>query len=409
MADSFLTPSIFAQEGLMILENEMVLGNKVRVDYSDEFAHVGDTINIRRPTMYAGQANNLDITSAKEDITQGKMTIQMSQTHSVAVDMGSIDRTLSFDRVTEDVIRPAVIKLKDKIETSLASLYTQLYWHTGTPGTVPSTFLSLAQAGAIMTDAGVPLDGRFAAHSPTAAATLADGLKAVFSQPKATTALEKVSLGRYANMEHYESVHVPTHTVGTATGTPLVNGAAQNVTYAASKDSWSQSLVTDGWTNSITGILKAGDVITIAGVYSINPVTKVSTGRLQTFTVLADANSGASTGPATLTISPPIITSGAYQTVSAAPADNVAITVKTGTGGTGYQQSLLLHPDCFMLATRPLYVADGAGVKTAVKTGNRVSIRVTEGVDVNTLNHTMRFDMLWGTACDPRLGLRLTN
>jgi len=31
------------------------------------------------------------------------------------------------------------------------------------------------------------------------------------------------------------------------------------------------TLATDGWTNSITGILKAGDVITIAGVYAVNP------------------------------------------------------------------------------------------------------------------------------------------
>ena len=75
-------------------------------------------------------------------------------------------------------------------------------------------------------------------------------------------------------------------------------------------------------------------MFTIASVYAVNPATKASTGRLQTFTVLADADSGASTGPAALTISPPIITSGAFQTVNSAPADNAAITVKTGTGGT---------------------------------------------------------------------------
>jgi hypothetical protein len=409
MSNAFLTPSVFAQEGLMILENELVLGNKVRVDYSDEFGRIGDTLNIRRPTMYAGQADNLDITSAKEDITQGKMTLTMNKTHSIAVDIGSIDRTLSFDRVVEDVIRPAMVTMKDEIEQSLAAQYYKLYGFSGTPGTVPAAYLTLATAGAYMTEDGIPLDRRFGAHTPIAAATLADALKGVLAQPIVTDAIRDVSIGRTANMTHYECVHAPTHTVGVATGTPRVNGATQNVTYAASKDTWSQSLVTDGWTNSQTGILKAGDVFTIAGVNGVNPVSKVSTGRAQTFTVLADANSGASTGPATLTISPPIITSGAYQTVTAAPADDALITVKTGTGGTSYKQSLLLHPDCLMLATRPLYVAESAGVKTAVKTGNRVSIRVTEGVNINTLAHTMRFDMLWGVACDPRLGHRLTN
>lgn len=40
---------------------------------------------------------------------------------------------------------------------------------------------------------------------------------------------------------------------GTATGSPLVNGASQT----------GQSLITDGWTNSVTNILKAGDYISI--------------------------------------------------------------------------------------------------------------------------------------------------
>lgn len=148
-------------------------------------------------------------------------------------------------------------------------------------------------------------------------------------------------------------------------------------------------------------------MFTIAGVFAVNPVSKESTGRLQTFTVLADANSGATTGPASLTISPPMIADGAYQTVSAAPADNAAIVVKTS--GTN-KQSLLLHPKAFALVTRPLKIPTGAGVKTATKAGNKVTISCTEWVDGNTLQHNMRFDMLFGVKClDPRLGARLTN
>ena len=261
-----------------------------------------------------------------------------------------------------------------------------------------------------MSDAGVPNAGRFAAHSTGAALALADGLKGVYVQDKAKTAFEMAEIGRYANFMNYETVHAPTHTVGVATGTPLVNGGAQNVTYATAKDSWSQTLLTDGWTNSTTGILKLGDVFTIAGVNAVNPVSKESTGRLQTFVVLADADSGATTGPASLTISPPIITSGAYQTVSAVPADNAAIVVKTGASGASHKQSLLLHPKAFALVSRPLKIASAAGVKTSTKAGNKVTISCTEWVDGSTLQHNMRFDMLFGVKClDPRLGARLTN
>jgi hypothetical protein len=410
MANAFLTPSVFASEGLRILENEMVLGNKVHTDYSSEFQSVGDTISIRRPTAYLGQNDNLDITSYREDITQGKTTISINKTVTIPVDIGAIDATLSFDRVSEDIIKPVMVKMKDRIETEIAALYTGLYWFTGTPGTVPATFSSVATGGAILTDAGVPTSDRSAFHGTDATVALANTLAGSYVSQKAKTAFEEAEIGRYGGFMNYECVHAPTHTVGVATGTPLVNGASQNVTYATAKDSWSQSLITDGWTNSTTGILKAGDVFTLAGVYAVNPVSKVSTGRLQTFTVLADANSGASTGPSTLTISPPIITSGAYQTVSAAPADNAVITVKTGTGGTSYKQSLLLAPKCFALVSRPLKITDGAGVKTSTKMGNKVTISATEFVNGNTLAHTMRFDMLFGVKClDPRLGARLTN
>lgn len=407
MANTFLTPSVFAQEALMHLENELVLGNHVHTDYSSEFTKVGETISIRRPTQYLGQDDDLDITGYREDITQGKTTISMNRTVTIPVQIGAKERTLEFDRLSEDVIKPAVIRMKDRIETELAALYKGLYWFAGSPGTPLNTFAQLANAGAAMTEVAIPTGNRSAFHAPTTAAALANEVKNVYVTDKAKTAYEKAQVGYYAGFDNMESVHVPVHTAGVATGTPLVNGGAQNVTYMAAKDSWSQTLNTDGWTNSTTGILKAGDVFTIAGVYSINPVSKESTDRLQTFTVLADADSGASTGPAALTISPPIIADGAYQTVTATPADNAAITVVSGASGTRSKQSLLLAPKCFGLVTRPLDIPSGSGLKTSTKSGNKVTISVSEFVDGNTLAQTFRFDMLFGTKLlDPRLGMR---
>lgn len=81
---------------------------------------------------------------------------------------------------------------------------------------------------------------------------------------------------------------------GVATGTPVVNGASQVGT----------SLATSGWTPNITGIMKAGDLIGIAGQTKVYMMTE-------------DANSGA-TGLATLVVSPPIMQS---------PANGAALTV----------------------------------------------------------------------------------
>jgi hypothetical protein len=88
---------------------------------------------------------------------------------------------------------------------------------------------------------------------------------------------------------------------GTATGTPLVNGGSQT----------GNELITDGWTNSITGILKAGDYIQLG-----------SGATAQLYKVLDDVNSNGS-GQATLTLWPDL---------RSAPADNAAITVSSPKG-----------------------------------------------------------------------------
>lgn len=84
---------------------------------------------------------------------------------------------------------------------------------------------------------------------------------------------------------------------GIATGTPLVKGASQT----------GQTLITDGWTPSQTGILKAGDYIQIGD---------------RLYKVLSDTNSDGS-GNATFDIWPRLRES---------PADNAAIITNNCTG-----------------------------------------------------------------------------
>lgn len=88
---------------------------------------------------------------------------------------------------------------------------------------------------------------------------------------------------------------------GVATGTPLVMGGSQT----------GNELITDGWTNSTTGILKAGDYIQLGAASSA-----------QLYKVLDDVNSNGS-GQATLTLWPDL---------RSAPSDNAAITVANPKG-----------------------------------------------------------------------------
>lgn len=383
-----------AKVALAQLENDLVLGNLITTDLSSEYAEVGDTINIRRPQKFEGQADNLDLSSYNEDINEGKVPVVMNRTFSVKFTLDSKEMTLDVGAYNERWIKPAITKMRDFVEGEIAQLYTEVSTFTGTPGTKPSTFAELGGVSNLMTYNAVPMSPRRAVHDPDVALKLADGLKGVYVQDKAKSAFEEARIGRYARFDNYESVHIFKHTVGDYGGTPLVNGASQASTYTATRDTNKQNLVTDGWTASKTGLLKKGDIITIAGVYAVNPISRQSTGNLKTFVVTADCDSDGS-GNATLSITPPIITSGAFQTVSGAPADNAAITVKTGTAKAQYAQSLCFHPSAFTLVTRPLKKLDSA---TWSKTyaGNKMTITGLKYFNGDTRKEMLRLDILFG-------------
>ena len=256
----------------------------------------------------------------------------------------------------------------------------------------------------------VPTQDRKAIANSAAFHATAATLTTLNMPQMAMKAWESGEIGNLAGFNTYESVNVQSHTVGVKSGTPLVNGAAQNVTYAASKTTNTQSLITDGWGLS-AAVLKAGDVITIAGVFAVNPVPgEGATGKtvmpyLQQFVVTTDVTSNGS-GQATLTISPAIITSGPYQTVSAAPADNAGITV-LGTASTAYPQNLTFHKNAFALVTVPLEMPDGAAFK-ARETSDGLSVRIVKDYDITNDEDVIRVDVLYGwKAIYPELSARL--
>lgn len=410
MANTILTADIIAKEAVMILDNELVMAKKVFRGYENEFDKkingykVGETITIRRPTDFTVRDGAV---LAAQDATEGSTTITVNKRKGIDFAFSSQDLTLKIADLSERVIKPAMVQLANQIDTDLMALYKDVPSWVGTPGQTINSYTDFAKGPERMDEYANPTDDRCAVLAPADHWGLLGSQTALFIQDAARGAYRKGSLGDIGGVDTYMSQNVPTHTVGVATGTPLVNGAGQATTYALTKDTNTQSLITDGWTNSITGILKAGDVFTVAGVFAVNPVTKATLGFLKQFVVTADANSGATTGPATLTISPPMIASGAFQTVSAGPADNAAITV-VGTGSTGYRQNMVFHKNAFALVTVPLVSPPGA-VEVSRRTYKGTSVRVIPVYDGIQDVSSWRLDILYGVkAIDPRLAHRIS-
>ncbi|CEG08722.1 P22 coat protein-gene protein 5 [Afipia felis] len=112
-------------------------------------------------------------------------------------------------------------------------------------------------------------------------------------------------------------------------------------------------------------------------------------------------------GNLTLTIAPQIITSGAFQTVSAAPADNALLTF-VGTAGTAYANSLMFHKNAFALCMVPMVKPPGS-VDCSRQSKNGISVRVIPYYDGTNDVSNWRLDVLYGTkTIDPRLAVRVS-
>ena len=411
MANDFKNTSLVTKWAVKEFLNALVMGQKIdrQLDESRVFsgAKVGASASIRRPVMFEATASS---TYSAQDIEEGIVPVTINNRQHVGFDITDEDLSLTIEDANERYIKPAMEELAQVVESAIAAEYYQIPNFVGTPGTTPSTFLDIGNAGAELSKLGVPTTERNAFWDSESSLSLANGLKGVFVQGTAKTAIEEAMFGRYSKFDNFESNSLKTHTVGIATGTPVIQTAAQNVTYATAKDTDSQTVATSGWTASQTGILLAGDVLTFAGVNSVNRRTREDTGDLQTFTVLADADSGSGDGVSTLTIAPPMITSGPYQTVTAAPAAGATITVKTGTGGSSYKQNLAFHKNAITIAFVPLDVAEeGSGVKQSRENYKGVSITATKFFSGSSMTQSYRFDILFDVIVQNRsFAVRIT-
>lgn len=402
MPNEILTPSIIAKEALVLLENNMGMAKRVHRDYQNEFVKVGDTITIRKPVRFTTRSG---ATYSAQDVQEGSTTVVMNQQIGVDFEFVTSDLTLKIEQFSERYLRPAMSTMAHTVEGAITGLYDQVWNQVGTPGTTPNSFATFAAAPQRLDNFAVPQDKRYGVLDPNAAWSILSTQTGLYMQAKAVEAYEDGEIGTIGNVNLMMSQNVKTHTVGTKAGSPLVNGASQTSTYTDTKATNTQNLITDGWTAS-SAVLKKGDVFTIANVFAVNPATRQVTNILQQFVVNADVSSNG-TGQCTISISPAIITSGPFQNVNAAPADNAVITV-VGTASTGYPQNLVYHKNAFALVTRPLEIPQGASW-SARESYNGLSMRIISDYDVSTDKQKTRLDMLFGVkAIYPDLAVRLT-
>ena len=406
MVQRILTPSVIAKEALFQLENNLVMGNLVHRDYRKEFVKVGEQVSIRKPVRFVVTDG---ATRTNQDVEEGSTNITIDKRKHVSWNFSTQDLTLSIEEYSYRYIKPAMIVLANQTDRDVLDLYKQIWNWVGTPGEVINSFADLALGPQRLDEMAVPMDQRYAVMGPADAWGMVGNLTGLSlegpgSNNPSAEAYRAASLGRVANLDTFQDQNVRRHTNGAAAGTPLVT-TATSTTYANVLTSFQMSLVVDGFNNDLA--LLEGDVITIDTVFAVNPVSKDTLDFLQDFVLRADVTTHSSGGDTTLTISPPIITSGPYQTVSV-EAPNNATVLFTGTASTAYPQNMIFHKNAFALVTVPLEMPDSVQWK-ARETHRGLSVRLVKDYDIDNDVEIIRADILYGVkSIYPELATRIS-
>lgn len=387
-----LTIGGITKKSLFVLKNTCAFLPLVSSDYSKEFAvtgaKIGYNINIRKPPRYEV---NVGQQAVLQSTNETYITLALSRQINISLPFSMADRTLSLDNYTERIIVPKMAALANYVDVDVAAVAEQFGWGVGTPGTAVNTLLPLNQAGALLTNLGFPKQGRSIVLTPDQQATLSAAHLGVFNPTNTVSEIYRTGqIGQYAGFKIFEDPNLPTHTAGTQGGTPLCNGVPA---------AGATTLVTDGWTAAIAQRLNTGDTFTVAGVYAVNPQNRTSFKQLRQFVVTAPASSDGS-GNLTINFYPAMTPSGQQQNISALPADNAAITVKSGASATDYRYGVAFAKQAIGIGFADIELPPRNGVIEAMRLQDEdtgLSLATVTAYDIKGGQTITRTDLIYGT------------
>ncbi len=380
--NTLITNDIIAKLVLMEFKNQLQLAKTANRQWQNVFDNTtGKTIRIRKPVRLV-TSTGADLVT--QPIDQRFDNLVIDQRKHVGIVLTSEQLTLQLNDFNDSVIKPAMQSLANTVDSILFQSAVASYNYVGTAGTAPGSFAVINSAKAKMNALGIPMQDRYCIMSENDGAILQNSQQNLFNQPFTSKITLDGMMGRLAGFDMYtgQNVTQPTSVTGTI-GTPAVMGAGQT----------GATLLIDGITSAT---LAVGTVFQIAGVFAVNPISYNSTTQLANFVVTTAVTS---TGSATLAIDPPIITSGAYQNVTNAPADNALITFQPT-----HTINLAYHKEAFTLAMINLYSPPanqnpGAYFKNLVDKDAGISLRMARQYNIKTDEDTVRVDALFGVKC----------
>lgn len=437
-----LIPEIWAQEALMQLENNMVMGNLVHRDFENEIAQFGDTVNAHRPAVRkpTRKTDADDVNSTATDTANIPVVLNQHIYDSFIIKDG--EESLSFKDLVATHLTPSIQGMAQFVDQLLC---TQVY-----------NFIGANSVGKLGVDVGKSTligvrerandlkwgqQGRNLIMPSAMEASLLDtdlfvGANTVGDEG---SALREGNLGRKFGINTFMDQNAPSVAAGNTTKTGAVNNAAgyQAGATTVTVDGFSAAIAAGSWftiagdmtpqrvVSTVGGAIPTSIVFTPGLRHAVADnavVTSVTAGAIN-LGAGYDANYSKDIVVDGFTISPktgqlasiaqgvnhgilesrngPSTTSLMFdRPLAAAAADNAVV----GIGPAG-NFGFALKKEALAFVSRPLAAPkEGTGARSFVANYNGLAIRVVITYDGVKQGHRVTVDMLGGVATlDSRL------
>jgi hypothetical protein len=304
-----------------------------------------------------------------------------------------------MDNFSERYIDPVMARIANEIDATGMQLFKDVWNFVGVPNAILDERIDYLNLGVKLDQNATPRkgkDSRVAVISSQMQASIADTQATLFNrQSSIAEQYDTGEMGFALGWQFAMDQNAAAHTIGALGGTPEVDGANQTGSTI--------NIKTGG--GAVVGYLKEGDAFTLQSVFGIVPNTAtktgggISTGALQQFVVTADADTDGG-GLAAVQIAPPIITTGAFQTVTASPADGADILVfgsASAYAGLTIRNGLCFHRQAFTRVMVDLPVPQGVDMGGRIKDkASGLAFRLVRAYDIRGNSRPTRVEALWG-------------
>lgn len=448
--DAFV-PEIWANEGLVILEENMVMANLVHRDFEDEVAEFGDVVNTRRPGTFQIRRKKDGTTLTQQDANATNVKVPLDQWFYTSFTIKDGEASKSFQDLVSVYLVPGMQTIARAVDRAiLGRVHAYLGGPTQRVGRLRKLDAinskdAVLEAREILNVNKAYPDGRRLVLSPSSETALLKNELFIRANERGDggNALENAMLGRILGFDTYMGQNVNS----VATGLDSATGTVTNALTAGGGGS--QVVAVTGYVTNV------GEFAVVDGNDQPTFVTVTTNAAGNTTAVtLNEANKFATLAGAEITVYKKCDVKGAYPvdysegivvdgfTAAKAPQVGQVIAFGTGSGRRTYtviesysstpgEQTLYVdrplevavadndlafpgpagalnwafHREAIALVTRPLARPnERMGVMAGTANHNGVGMRVTMQYDIQAGGTVVNLDLLAGVAVlDPAL------